>query len=342
MAHLVFGNRFSSTRPEWHKIGNVIAKGQNAVSQIKPTGLDYLIHKKPLFAELEHNRFFGINDRYAIMREPTNDDPEWRYFAHCGSNYEVLQNADVAQICDIITDKTDWTLETIGALEQGKTLFLCYAAGSTEIAGDQINNYFFVYDRRDGTSEVTIASTKVRVVCWNTCQAALRNLATSVSMRHTTGLMQEFSWRMGLLNNALKAGDNLDKALRNLATIEFTLEDMDEFVIDLFPYPKVPKSADLKGSRDETLNLRGTRAMQQFETKKNQADTARRTITNNFKQFNDEFPRNANTGWGAFQSVTQYVTHQIGANSEANRAKNSLFGAGVDMRTKAYELIIAR
>lgn len=341
MAHLILKDMFVSTQPEWHTVGHRIPQGSTAMQFVEKHGMNYRMEKQPLFAGIGNNSFFAIPDRYAIMREPI-DHSDWKYFATCGKNYELLQNQDIAQLSDIITEVSGWQLETMGVLEDGKTFFVVYAVGETEIKGEQVKNYLFFYDRRDGTSELLISATSVRVVCWNTAQLALKNLKTSIGLRHSRGLLQETGWRMNLLKDALQSGDNLVNALRKLGDIPFTSADMQEFVIDLFPYPKMPRSADLRGSSDATLNLRGTRAMQQFETKKNQADRARTLVTGNFNRLNDEFTAIANTGWAGFNAVTQYVTHQMGANSAENRAINSIFKDGDDIRTKAYELIVRK
>lgn len=340
MAHNLFGERFLSRDvPAWHNLGTVVTEDITAEDAVTQARLDYGISKVPALAMVGPNEFVAVPETFHLMRQPTDDDPQWVPFGTVGADYDVLQNSQIAQIVDILVAGAGWRLETVGALGKGETIFFAVDAGDAEIAGEPIKQYFLMTDKRDGGSALQLVATPVRVVCQNTLSLALRGQNTSVKLRHQLGLFAETAWRVETIKQAKESGRSVVDALSDLAKIEVSVEQFDELLDQLLPRVAPSKSVELAGSANEQLALRAKRAQYHHQRKTEVRAEAKETMRLGFERLNDQFPQIAGTGWAAFNAVTEFTDHAARARTDEVRDRSTLFGDGLQLRTKAYELI---
>ena len=80
MAASIFGERFYGRRtPAWHGLGVVMDQDCTVSEAMKYVDVDFEILTVPTMAQLPDGSIIDTNNK-AIVREPTNDDPELKAF----------------------------------------------------------------------------------------------------------------------------------------------------------------------------------------------------------------------------------------------------------------------
>ncbi|KKL93629.1 hypothetical protein LCGC14_1872830, partial [marine sediment metagenome] len=125
----LFGERFLSYRePAWHRLGLVLDEPITALKAFRKMG-PYEVKLIPLSA-------VGMTDveipHRAIVRTGTNDDPNNRVFGIVSEDYVLIQPKE---FCEIWDEHVAEPIETIGALQQGETLFISTKLPSFDVNG---------------------------------------------------------------------------------------------------------------------------------------------------------------------------------------------------------------
>ena len=129
MAHNLFGSRFLGRQePAWHKLGEVFTDPISVSDAVLQAGLGYEVHLENLYVGDDYT---PIPSHKAIVRQPTDDDPQRQVFGLASNSYKIIQNTELGKILDPLA-KT-WPVETVGALGKGETMFLSLDAGEHTI-----------------------------------------------------------------------------------------------------------------------------------------------------------------------------------------------------------------
>lgn len=309
--HKIFGDRFfGRDKPGWHNIGFTDPKITTCVRAAKKAGLDYNIFLAPAGANIG-SHWIEVPGKAMIVREPTNDNPEYQTFGWASPDYTIVQNMDLAKAMDVLTDK--WPCETVGALGKGETVFFTLDAGEREVRGEKVRQYFLVTDTRDGGTSLKIAFTPVRIVCWNTLVTGLKSALVSLSMDHTLGLNDSFSARMSLIKKLETSQDRTMDAFNLMAKTSLKKNDLDYILAAAYPLPVKPAKAVIVEQYTNEEDIAEIGALYDESSKvvelwKYYCDRAmnfRTAATELFTKFNDEFPKTANTTWAAYQAVCE-------------------------------------
>lgn len=340
MAPNISGDRFISYKiPAWHMLGKVFDTKITATEGLVLADAVYNINKVPVLAQIGNNEYVEIDGQYSLIREPMHDMPCHEHFGFVGNDYEYLQNTEIAMVCDQLISTGNWTLETIGVLGKGETIFVVMSAGDTEIAGENVKKHFMYTSTRDGKGADILNASYTRTVCSNTLSLALRNSLGQVKMRHGRNMLLEASWRMEVVRQATAAGHSMEVALKGLAALQINEEMFNDVLARLFPAPKMPATLDLAVSGVQQLTEKAERAKYHHEWRIEQVKKAQATVAENFTRLNDEYPSIAGTAWSAYNAVTEWVDHQSGKNAEV-RKRESLFGKGQQVRDMAYTMLV--
>lgn len=349
MSHNIFGNRFLGyRRPAWHEIGTVINESTGPVDPsegVKMIDADFEIVKAP--CKIEVSTVFGtfMKDdpgRFAIVREPTEDTPDFAIFGHCGPDYEIVQRRDFARALDKLSKR--WPLETIGVLGLGETVFFSLDAGDMDIHGEQVHQYFLVTDTVDGKTAARIAFTPVRVVCQNTLVTGLRQATITASLDHRNDFENSFNFRVDLVDKMAASQRDVMMALELLADTQISDEQADAVFAAAFPYPVMPKKMELatviseEDKALEALRLQGVRAADSYKYYCDRADTMRNGCRWLYGKFNDEHQPVARTAWAAYNAVTECSDWRDGADSVP---VSTLFGKRAIEKRNAFDAAIA-
>lgn len=341
MAHNIMGEKsFVSNNgvPAWHHLGTVLNDDTlTATAALPIADMAWGINKVPVTAKLGNTRI-EIPNTFALIRNPTQEDDNHVVFGTVSEGYQFLQNDQVANIVDSMLANSRWRLETIGALGNGDTIFFTVKAASATIAKEDVDLYFVITDNRNGKAAMNIMATPVRVVCQNTLSIAMRG-KNRISIQHSGDINAEMQWRVDAVKRAEQQGQGIITAMQGLAKIKITEKKLDKIMAALFKLPSAPASLDLIGSGIETLEAKAETAKYQYENTLKGVDKAKVQILANYERLNDQYPTIAGTGWALYNGVTEYSTHQAGK-SNLVRAREDVFGKGLELRTRAVELIM--
>jgi len=344
MAHNIFGKRFYGTRtPAWHQIGTVLPEPIPAVDALRMIGADFTIAKSPL--KVEVSTLFGtqlvdVPGKFAIVREPTEDDNTFAVLGMAGNEYEIVQRTDFAQALDRLTDR--WPLETIGVLGQGETVFFTLDAGEFEVGGELVRQYFLVYDKVDGKTSARISFTPVRVVCQNTLITGLSQATMTAILDHRTGINRDFNFRIDLIDKMVDAQRLTMDTFELMTHARLVDEEIDAVFASAYPYPSKPKKMsllDAVAEDDEVLaDLRqqGVRAADTYDYYCKRADNFRQGAREMLERLNDSNGELANSAWYVWNAITEMADWREGTESVPVSA---LFGTRAQEKVRAFRAV---
>jgi phage/plasmid-like protein (TIGR03299 family) len=335
----MFGERFAGYRePAWHGLGKVFEDPISAVEAVEKADLGFEIIKAPLTAHIE-----GVNcltGKYGIFREPTDDDPQYQYLGTASADYKIMQNKEIAQMLDPLTDK--WPVETVGALGQGETMFMSLFAGGDTVANEDIKKFFLITDTRNGGTSMKILFTPVRVVCQNTLVSGLRQSIVSSSITHSMNMQQVLQARIDLIGKMQIAMEKSMASFEVLADAAIG-EDGAQAVIDAaFPMPRKPRKMALleQSLEDDELEEFGILFDQAKGARDNwlyqceRVEKYREGAMYNYDRLCDEHSHIAGTAWAAYNAVVEFADFRKGAKSVNS---NALFGYRAGEKKKAFK-----
>jgi hypothetical protein len=343
MSHNLFGERFLGHRePGWHHLGEVFQDPITAAEAIRRCQMDYEVLKVPMTVDVPTP--FGINrvviqDKVVLLREPTPDDPEHLYLGVASPDYEIVQNTDVAEALDQLTDV--WPVETMGALDKGKTMFASLDAGMTRVAGEEVHQYFLATNTNDGGTSMKIMFTPVRVVCQNTLVTGMASATVSAALNHKTGVIGSMKARMDMIKKLQQASATTLESFEKLAKCALDETGTRQVLEFTYPYPKRPsKVTSLEGIDEKDIALVGAlyveanAANELWQYYCERADAFRSGAVELFNKINDEHPAIAGSAYALFNAVVESADYRAGSDSVIS---SSIFGARAQEKKRAFK-----
>src|SRR5262249_2552921 len=153
--------------------------------------------------------------KVGLYREPTTDDPEWHEITTVDPTFEVLQHQDLAALLDPLAGR--WPLDTVGAVEQGRTVFLTLKTGGYEIAHDALERYLLLSDGKGGAHALRISLMDVRLTCTPLLRAAWRRSLMRIAFRHDAHLRADLALYTELFGDIAAGQEQQREAFQILA-----------------------------------------------------------------------------------------------------------------------------
>lgn len=322
MAHLIDNSKgynafVSFAAPAWHGLGTVLNNALNTQDALKQGGLDYNVIKLPNIHMIPNNGSFDeviSEDSFFTLRTDVNKILGSRL----GKDYSVMQNLEALNVVDEILQAGTATIETAGAIDEGRKVFICLKVAKDIIVGseDTVKQYVLIATSHDGSLAITAMPTNVRVVCNNTLSAALgAKSKDKIKIRHTTNAASRLSEAMKVIKllsqNTIENEDNYN-AMHN--TI-ISKEQMFNYFGNVFC------------SNEEIKELQaGKRAKEVLSTRKENILNEVLYFANKGQGQAMAMKGNDLTMWSAYNAVTGYVTRKK-YSSASDRANSMLFGS---------------
>lgn len=349
MSHEIFGERFLGRRePAWHGLGQVFDAPIGAVEAVEAGSMDFEIVKAPVTAHFSHGgskRQVKVRGQYALLREPTHDEPHWEAFGTVSAKYELLQNTELASIIEPLTEL--WPVETVGSLHMGRDLFMVLDAGDAAIKGDQIRGYFMVVDRRTGRHSLKIAFTPVRVVCQNTLTTGLKEATISAALAHNSKVEAGLRLRVDMLEHMQRAQALSILTFESLAETLLRPAKVKKVIHTAYPYPAKParvtalqQAASMDLSVDVNEDMAADVASERYTFYVQRADNFREAAVGRLGNFNEENPDLANTAWAVYNAVVEVEDYRR-YGSEKQSLVSALFGERARIKRRAYSAAMA-
>lgn len=281
--------------------------------------LDWSADKYPV-----HTHFQGseipVPDRYAVVRSDKGV-----VLGDVGKAFVPVQNRDLVDFGSVLKTEADTDWDAGGSMKGSQVAFLSFKVPhSIVVAGsDQVDSYVLLSNGHNGSHALRGAVMPYRLTCSNQVAGAFRSAKMSFSFRHVgdmTSKVAEARAALGLVGNYM---DEFEVIANSLADIDVDLTFYEDFVSELIVI-------DGEGG----VRTNAAKARQRAALRQNW--NASETLT----------PDLRNTGWGAFNLVTEVIDH---GNLDVRKSKqdkgerrflSSLEGPGATMRQRALDLLL--
>lgn len=341
MSATLFGERFIGRRePAWHRLGEVFPADEQMTASQAMARADILfaVDKHPQVVKMADGTELET-DSFAVVREPTSDDPIHRVLATVGKEWTAIQAKDLGVMLDPISNK--FPVETAGAIGQGEKIFITLDAGDSSIAGEDHKLFWLVTDHRDGTGALTIAFTPVRVVCQNTLITGLRSSKVSVNLKHNKAINTDTAFYLDIFNQMARTQESVVEAMNSLTKVVLKKPQVKEIIGAAYPDASKPnrlKLSDGISADDVPANvwkrILNDRKDQVEEYDKRQARVTR--IRDNAYEridvFNQEFIDLANTPWAIYNAIVETEDYRRGWDASGT----ALFGQRAEAKARAF------
>lgn len=340
MAHELESLMWLGDRP-WHGLGVEVLEAQTSEEAIVKAGLDWQVEKKEIFtrdglvvdggediAEVPSEKMVVVPGYYAIVRKT-----DGRPLGVVGERYTPMQNKDAFKFFDEVVGSYDAIYETAGSLRHGKIIWIMSKlpghVGSSE---DPIEMWLVLSNAHDGTRQLLMMATPVRVVCMNTLNLAISSAVANVEVRHTSGIMDRIVDAREALGLTNLYFEQMGEVMNTLKGFRMTEDEIRKYVYGLFPL-KVKSEEKLNGFEDVMNVELGPRIKAYVEKVLELVETGRGT----------DIPGVKGSAYGTFNAAVEFADHwqPVKGKSEAlNRKLDSIWwGSAAKFKQRAFDQI---
>jgi phage/plasmid-like protein (TIGR03299 family) len=310
----------------WHGLGVKVSEKMTPEQMLKAAGLDWTVSKQPIFRKV-NGKVEAIDGQFALCRDSDN-----AFLDIVGSTWKEFQNKDGMEFFKKWVKAAKMTLETAGSFWGGKYVWVLAKIGKDFDVGpkgksDKVESYvLFAIPHQHGKAVLAL-HTLVRVVCWNTLNAALGGSWRSAGKREGVFRMpHSCHW-----NEDMKAKAEQTLGLAIAQTEEF------EQAARLLSKKKVGKPEKVDEYFFEVLKFDPKKG-----TKKKDGSVREPLMLPKFRQALISAPGAAEaegTWWGALNAVTYVIDHQSGRERDT-ALKNAWLGHLAGVKRRAFSLAI--
>jgi len=327
MSANIFGERFYSFRqPAWHGLSNVSEEPLLAVDAFSKAGV-YRVRLE----DLETPSGLSVPSR-AVVRGPIPGDPEPRVLDVVGPEYELMEPLETCMIYDEVIGKP---VETLGALSEGRLLFLSTFLKRSQVITDDVDSYLLITSPVTG-QKAGILITEVRVVCQNTLVAAQSNTSLRYDVVHRAGVKDIFREWLGIAYNIAAVRDEELLRLFGFFAKQKIDPNQREYVLDeAYPLPNRPK----ENAPAHIMERRLASYEQNSEWQVTQRSLADQLFLG--AGVGQETEAAAGTAWGLWNAVVELEDYRGShlPNNDYSRARDAIFGWRVAPKTLAFSAL---
>lgn len=351
----------ATNRPQapWNQIGTEIAAEHSADLDyaIRACGANFGVATQPLFRQVLDGanglKLQGVPAQ-AVYRTDTSE-----VLGCVGPAYHPVQNDSAFEFFRPYIEAGDAKIENCGVLAGGRRVYVLakITAEPVEIIpGDPIEQYALLSNAHDGTRSVKVGFTAIRVWCSNSlAYAHSSNESRLLSIRHTKGAEEALEKIQEVMNLARRQFEATAEKMATLAAKGVTEESLRMYVRKVFKtatpksrilVPEEPKvrvvgervRVDLDGEQETQAAVQAQAEAEAGEDAE-LAECARveqAVIRLHEEGRGSEIPGVKGTMWGAYNAVTEYITHERGRSAE-NRVNSQWFGDGATISRRALD-----
>lgn len=207
-----------------------------------------------------------------------------------GDTYHIFQNQEMWNFIEAFRQTyPSTTFHASGELRQGKKVWVALKNGETEVLnGDPYTEYFLFVNSFDGTYNVRILFTPVRIVCNNMINAAVSQGSNYFSLRHTHTIDERIKDVKIALQVKTRYLDALYTNLKYLSKKELKEKEMKE-ILETRIFDVNDK---LKERAKKTRQEKVQKVLELVETGKG-----------------SDIPGVRGTAYGLYQAITEWCDH---------------------------------
>lgn len=329
---------YGRNRPAWHGLGTVIPGYASAAEAQRIAALDWRVDTEPAFVSVPG----GFAEAPGAMLTVRSDlvGPE-RVLGIVGDRYSPIQNRDLFEFLDTLAGEGGAQIDTAGSLKGGRLVWaLAKLPNAMKIGADVVERYLLVSTSHDGSAAMQATITPIRVVCYNTLSAALRDSASTarsqmhkakagqpiapnrITIRHTSAARERIKTAQRVLGNASASFERCAEVFGHWARKPVSRPYVSAFLRAIVPDPRGSASSS-------------------------RAENTRREIAElyRFRQIGADQPELRGTAYGLYNALTQYIdrertTRANGRSIAEARLDSTWYGSGAALRQQGANLLL--
>jgi phage/plasmid-like protein (TIGR03299 family) len=231
--------------------------------------------------------------------------------------YTTIQNDSLIRIAEALRE--DINIDAVCVLSDGKKVTFTARIRGAEgdvVPGDPVQQYLVGCTSHDGSIPFQLMFSPIRVVCQNTLSAALgiasnqRHRDTCIRIRHTknaNSLIGRLPELVDVRRRQFIGG--LDE-LRHMAATPCNMTKFRQYITTVF-------ADQLQGTINEVRGDKSTARPRVLEDLPGWSSMQRKF---DGEAIGMELPASRGTAWGAYQAVTEYITHESGKSKDPTEA----------------------
>ena len=297
----------------WHRLGVELPELATSAQALVAAKMDWTVSTETV------HRADGsiIPNKQAIIREDTQE-----VFEIMGKIYTPVQNADAFSFFDDVVGAGQAVYETAGSLNGGRRIWIMAdLKGTRGVNGtdDLIANKLLLSNSHDGTEEISMRWSPIRVVCANTLSVALnQGNKTKWAARHTANAMKRVYDAREVLGFAQVYHDQLMDQLDAIAQKQWIASDLEAFLEHVFDY----------NSEDDKVH----------HSKLDAANNVRELFEGGIGM---DIKGIAGTAYAGYQAFTEHVDRHRNVRTDDSAVFSSWFGPMAKARQSAWEYVTA-
>ncbi len=232
-----------------------------------------------------------------------------------GNRYTVLQNGPGLDLFDAGAQAGAIEYGRAGTFKGGAIVWLqAKLTGAMRIGPDQVDKFLLLANSHDGSSNLRILLTPIRVVCKNTLAAALDSNA-GLSIRHTASGTAKVAAAQRAIENAARFYATFEDTAARMYSKRMSYGETKAAIEAVFPSTGDEVSTRLDNTRGKVIDL----------------------VDNGRGQFAIR-----GTAWGTYNAIAEYVDHHRATRGDdSNRLESSWLGSGAAIKRRAFEILAA-
>lgn len=299
---------YEFTDTPWQDFGHEIKGAPTIREGLAEVGLDWRVE----LHRLETTTGLHCPDHNAVVRSDNS-----RVLGVVGQKYEPLQNQDAWDWFEPILETGTCVMEAAGSFKGGADVWVMAKVRDAlreVIPGDTVEPYVLLSNNHVGKRGVTMGFFGSRIACSNQFPAIIR--AAMAKARHTRNMLERMRKPAEEIAAQLESWAAQVAQFRTLAQAPINSTQLDSYVARVFRVTVPGADSD-------------ARMPQVIERVQELHETGRGT----------EIPGVRGTWWGAYNAVTEYLTHERGRTSESRLASN-WFGQSAKDSARALTLAV--
>lgn len=334
MAHQFSSGVFCYNKPAWHRLGVVVDGTLSAREAFRVANADFHVAGRPVFdADMQ-----PIPGYQAITRMDTG-----RTLSVMTETYTPIQNESLIRIAEALHE--DINMDAVCILSDGKKVTFTARIRGAEgdvVPGDPVQQYLIGCTSHDGSIPFQLLFSPIRVVCQNTLSAALglaanqRHRDSSIRIRHTKNadsLIQRLPELVDVRRRQFIGG--LDE-LRHMAATPCSMSQFRQYISTVF-------ADQLQGTVNDIRGDKSTARPKILEDL-----PAWPSVLRKFEgdAIGSGLPDANGTAWGAYQAVTEYISHESGRakdpiEASRQRLESMYWGLSSETISRAHQAALS-
>jgi phage/plasmid-like protein (TIGR03299 family) len=288
-----------------------------AAEAIVAAKMDWQVITEPVYTGSTYGGFIQIPNKKAIIREDTGE-----VFTIMGQGYQPVQNVEAFSFFDGVIAQGEAVYHTAGSLLNGRRVWILAKLPEdiTINEEDVIQPYILLSNSHDGSLALRMQITPIRVVCSNTLRYAMQNRGGFYG-KHTKNVLNKVEEAREMLGLATAYYEMFAKQADQMLNTRLTVMQVQDYLQKLYRF-----------NPDKTYEKQDNRVIRAYETTLDLLSHPTNMVGGM-----------AGTAWAAWNAVTYYVDHERvvrGDYKNDKRLDASWFGAGADIRQRAYDLLV--